>query len=75
MKTASRILALSALAMSAGIAAAVRSDAAAANVDPFDRNPSSDGRHNYRGGPGNRSFQRAALKKRNQARHRKACRG
>jgi hypothetical protein len=35
----------------------------------------SDGRFNYRGGPGTRSVKRAAQKRRNVIRHRKACRG
>lgn len=38
-------------------------------------NEPSNGAYNYRGGPGNRAHQRAALKKRNVRRHRAACRG
>lgn len=38
------------------------------------RGEPSSGAFNYRGGPGNRRVQRVALKKRNQARHRRACR-
>jgi hypothetical protein len=38
-------------------------------------NDPTSGAHNYRGGPGNRAYQRQALKKRNQRRHRVACRG
>lgn len=35
----------------------------------------SSGAFLHRGGPGTRAYKRAALKKRNQARHRKACKG
>lgn len=38
-------------------------------------NDPTNGAFNYRGRGGNRAYQRAALKKRNQLRHRKACRG
>jgi Spy/CpxP family protein refolding chaperone len=38
-------------------------------------NEPTSGAFNYRGGPGNRAHQRAALKRRNVLRHRKACRG
>lgn len=38
-------------------------------------NEPTSGAFNYRGGPGTRAHQRAALKKRNRASHRKACRG
>jgi hypothetical protein len=31
--------------------------------------------HGHKAGSGNRVYQRAALKKRNQARHRRSCRG
>jgi hypothetical protein len=34
----------------------------------------SSGAQNYRGRGGNRAYQRASSKRRNQARHRKACR-
>lgn len=41
----------------------------------FLSNDPTSGANNYRGGGGNRGYQRAAMKKRNQARHRRACRG
>lgn len=36
--------------------------------------PATTGIQNHRGGPGTRAQQRAALKRRNRASHRKACR-
>lgn len=42
---------------------------------PVERRDPAAGRFNYRGGPGTRAYQRAALKRRNRARNRRACRG
>lgn len=43
-------------------------------ADPFAVGPVPTSRNGGRSGPGNRHVQRMARKKRNQARHRKACR-
>lgn len=78
MRSASRLLAVAALAMASVGSAAVQNiggGAGAVRMDPGMNNRATDGRHNYRGGPGNRGFQRAALKKRNQVRNRRAHRG
>ena len=61
------------LASILAFAYAALAGAAEAAIKPSQHNPNG-GRDHARGGAGTKAFQRAAQKRRNQARHRKACR-